>query len=51
MAVVIDLHIATGREKHGQNIETASEPPPGEVTAKKAMRHKLSTKAGQSIYK
>ena len=51
MAVVINLRIATGREKHEENIETASEPPPGEVAAKKAMRHKLSTKAGRSIYK
>jgi hypothetical protein len=47
----IDLHIATGRDKHGETIETASEPPPGEITAKEAMRHKLSTEAGRAVYK
>jgi transposase len=47
----IDLHIATGRLKHQQTIETASEPPPVEATAKEAMRHKLRSQAGRSIYK
>jgi transposase len=47
----IDLHIATGRDKHQQTIETASEPPPVQATAKEAMRHKLRTEAGRSIYK
>jgi transposase len=47
----IDLHIATGREKHEETIEPANEPPPGEVTAKEVMRHKLRTEAGRSIYK
>ncbi len=47
----IDLHIATGRLKHEQTIETASEPPPVQATAKEAMRHKLRTEAGRSIYK
>jgi transposase len=47
----IDLHIATGRMKHEQTIETASEPPPSEATAKEAMRHKLRSEAGRSIYK
>src|SRR5208282_3004495 len=42
----IDLHIATGREKHEETIEPANEPPPGEVTAKEVMRHKLRTEAG-----
>jgi hypothetical protein len=46
----IDLHIATGRDKHGGTVGTASEPP-GEVTAKEVMRHKLGTEAGRSIYK
>ena len=48
--VGIDLHIATGRDKHGE-IETAGEPPPDQPTAKEAMRHKLRTEAGRSIYK
>ncbi|HEY1254477.1 MAG TPA: IS1182 family transposase, partial [Terracidiphilus sp.] len=47
----IDLHIATGREKHEQTIETVSEPPPEQATAKEAMRHKLRTESGRSIYK
>jgi transposase len=47
----IDLHIATGRDKHGE-IETASEPPPPQgATPREAMRHKLCTQAGRSIYK
>jgi hypothetical protein len=46
----IDLHIATGRDKHGE-INTAGEPPPDQATAKEAMRQKLSTEAGRSIYK
>jgi transposase len=47
----IDLHIATGREKHEQTIETAGQPPPVQATAKETMRHKLRTEAGRSIYK
>jgi transposase len=47
----IDLHIATRRDKHEQNIETVSEPPPVNATAKEAMRRKLRTESGRSIYK
>ena len=47
----IDLHIATGRIKHGEVIETASGPPPENSTAQQAMAHKLRTEAGRSIYK
>ena len=47
----IDLHIATGRDKHEQTIEPASYPPPVQATAKEAMRHKLRTEAGRSMYK
>jgi hypothetical protein len=47
----IDLHIATRRDKHEQNIDTTSEPPPIHATAKEALRHKLRTEAGRSIYK
>ena len=46
-----DLHIATGRDKRERAIETVSEPPPILATAKEAMRHKLRTGAGRSIYK
>lgn len=47
----IDLHIATGRRKHGEPIETATGPPPEEASVQEAMRHKLRTEAGQAIYK
>jgi transposase len=47
----IDLHIATGREKRDQTIEATSEPPPVQAAAKEAMRYKLRTEAGRSIYK
>lgn len=42
----IDLHIATGREKHEETIGTTAEPPPLQATAKQAMRHKLRTRRG-----
>ena len=38
-------------KKHQEAIETAKEPPPVQATAKIAMRHKLRTEAGRSIYK
>jgi hypothetical protein len=47
----VDLHIATGRGKHGETAETASGQPPAQTTAKKAMRRKLCTEVGRSIYK
>jgi hypothetical protein len=48
--VGIDLHIAVERIKHGEVIETASGPSPGEATANEAMQHKLRTGAGKAIY-
>src|ERR1035437_3536617 len=47
----IDLYIAIGRMKHGAPIETTSEPPPEQATAKQAMSHKLRSETGRSIYK
>ena len=47
----IDLHIATGRIRHGETLETASGPPPDGATAKEAMQHKLRTEAGRAVYK
>jgi transposase len=47
----IDLHIATGRIKHGEVMETVSGSPPENATAKETMHHKLRTEAGRSIYK
>ena len=47
----IDLHIATGRQKHGETIAVASGPPPEEASVQQAMEHKLRTEAGHAIYK
>lgn len=47
----IDLHIATGRDRHEEVIATASGPPPERATAKQVMRYKLRTEAGRSVYK
>jgi transposase len=47
----IDLHIATGRLKHGETVEAASGPPSEQATAKEAMEHKLRTEAGRAVYK
>jgi transposase len=47
----IDLHIATGRDKHEEVVAMASGPPPDGATAKEAMRYKLSTEAGRAVYK
>jgi transposase len=47
----VDLHIATGRQKHGEKAAPANGPPPEGATPKQAMQHKLRTEAGKSIYK
>ena len=47
----IDLHIATGRNKHDEVMATASGPPPEGASVKEAMRHKLRTEAGRAVYK
>ena len=47
----IDLHIATGRVKHGETSVAESGPPPEQATAKQLMRHKLRTDAGQAVYR
>src|ERR1035437_4751045 len=47
----IDLHIATGRLKHGEVIEPVTGPPPENATAKQAMARKLRTEAGRATYK
>jgi transposase len=46
----IDLHIATGRDKHGETPLPVTSPPQG-ASAKEAMRHKLRTEAGRAVYK
>lgn len=50
-AAGLDLHVATGREKHRGPIEPASGPPPKQASVREAMRHKLRTEAGRAIYK
>jgi IS5 family transposase len=47
----VDLHIATGRQKHEEKVEPASGAPPEDASAKEAMRHKLRTEAGHATYK
>jgi len=47
----IDLHIATGRDKHGETPLPASSPGLEPASAKEAMRHKLRTEAGRAVYK
>lgn len=47
----VDLHIATGRQKHGEKVDQASGPPPEGASAKEAMHHKLRTEAGHALYK
>jgi len=47
----IDLHIATGRQKHEERLGEATGPPPEGATPREAMQHKLRSEAGRSIYK
>ena len=47
----VDLHIATGRQKHGEKVASATGPPPEDASPKEAMAHKLRTEAGKAIYK
>ncbi len=50
-ANVTEVHIATGRQRHGEPEETASGPPPEGASPREAMARKLGTEAGRSIYK
>ena len=47
----VDLYVATGRDKHGDAVETSSDPPPPGASPKEAMREKLRTEAGRNVYK
>jgi transposase len=47
----VDLYVATGRDKHGDVVETSSDPPPPGASPKEAMREKLRTEAGRTVYK
>ena len=47
----VDLYVATGRDKHGGAVETSNDPPPPGASPKEAMREKLQTEAGRTVYK
>ena len=47
----VDLYVATGRDKHGAVADTSSGPPPPGTSPKEAMREKLRTEAGRTVYK
>jgi transposase len=47
----VDLYVATGRDKHSDVVETNSDPPPPGASPKEAMREKLRTEAGRTVYK
>jgi len=47
----VDLYVATGRDKHGVAVKTSSDPPPPGASPKEAMREKLRTEAGRTVYK
>ena len=47
----VDLYVATGRDKHGVAGEASSDPPPPGASPKEAMREKLRTEAGRTVYK
>jgi hypothetical protein len=47
----VDMYVATGRDKDGDAVETISDPPPPEASPQEAMRHKLRTEAGCTVYK
>src|ERR1035441_10968935 len=47
----IDLHIATGRDKHSDPVERTSGEVSPDATVREAMRHKLKTEAGHAVYK
>ncbi len=48
----IDLHIATGRDKHGTSEQIASSADPDKAaTALERMKQKLKTDAGRAVYK
>ena len=47
----VDLYVATGRDKHGDVVETNSDPPPPGALQKEPMREKLRSEAGRAVYK
>jgi transposase len=49
----VDLHVATGRQKHGEQSATAGEPSPSAegASALEKMKQKLKTAAGRALYR
>jgi hypothetical protein len=47
----VDMYVATGRDKHGDAVETSTDPPPPGASPKEAMREKLQTEAGGTVFK
>ena len=47
----VELYVATGRQKHGEPIESVGESPPENVSAERQMAAKLRAGAGQAVYK
>ncbi len=47
----VDLYVATGQDKHSGVVETISDPLPPGASPKEAMREKLRTEAGRTVYK
>jgi hypothetical protein len=47
----VDLYVATGRDRHGEVVESSSDPPLAGASPKEAMRSKLRTEAGRAVYK
>jgi len=45
------MFIATGRDKRGVAEVASSDPPPAGASPKEAMREKLRTEAGRTVYK
>ena len=50
-ALGIDLHVATGRQKHNDPIERTTTEATPTATAREAMCQKLKTDAGRAVYK
>lgn len=47
----VDLYVATGRDKHRDAVETSSDPQFPGASPQEAMREKLRTEAGRTVYK
>ena len=47
----INLLVAPDRQKHGEEVPSATGPPLGEAGVTERMRHKLRTPEGQAVYK